>query len=116
MALGIVGADLDAVRSSAADREQMIVLRPTLEDLAASVSDDDAAAELGFLPGHLLGERAYRSVEIRLQRLGQFDFPAADQVDAIRRLDEDTGVRCSDVSGAGKAGGPCCDIVVGGSR
>src|SRR5262249_30033164 len=82
--LRIVGADFDAMRSATANLEQMIMLRPPLEDLAFGVGHDDAVAEHGFLPGRLFRKRPDRSIEIRWQLLGQLQLTPADQVDAIR--------------------------------
>src|SRR3982751_4544033 len=67
---GIVRADADLVRAAAA-LEQLVPLRPRLEELAVAVDDENAVAHLGLRLGGALAERAPDAVVAAAEFLGK---------------------------------------------
>ena len=112
VALGIVRADPDLVRSAAAF-EQLVPLRPRFDHLAAAVDDDDAVAHLGLGLGGALVHRSPDAVEPAGQRLGQLQLTARGDEDPVRRFGEDSRLRSPDVARLRPRDRPVLDHRVG---
>ena len=110
--IGIVRADPNLVRSAAAF-EQLVPLRPRLDQLAVAVDDDDAVAHLGLGLGRTLVHRSPDAVEAARQCLGKLQLAARGDEDAVRRLGEDARLRSPDVALARPRRRPVLDDGVG---